>query len=203
MSDSDRPNRRPGGRSARVQEAVESAALELLLDGGRARLTMRAVAQAAGVAETTVYRRWPSTDHLTAAALLRLAGTDNPIPDTGSLDGHLTALLSQIVDLLTRPDVVRVVRSAASLDDDETSGAARAAFFTSRFAASSAIVERAAERGELPATTDPYRVIETLVAPAYMRALLGNRTFDDRFVADSVAFTIAGARAFDAEPPRT
>ena len=202
VSDTKQPTRRTGGRSARVQEAVETAALKLLLSGGRTGLTMRAVAQEAGVAETTVYRRWPSTDHLTAAALLRLADTDNPIPDTGSLEGDLSALLTQVVDLLSRPEVIRVVRSAAALDDEATVSQARTAFFSGRFAASSVIVERAVLRRELPSTADPYRVIETLVAPAYMRALLGNRTFDDQFVADSVAYALAGARAFGTEPPR-
>jgi AcrR family transcriptional regulator len=202
VPDTKPPLRRTGGRSARVQEAVETAALKLLLSGGRIGLTMRAVAQEAGVAETTVYRRWPSTDHLVAAALLRLADADNPIPDTGSLEGDLSELLTQIVDLLSRPEVIRVVRSAAALDGATTVDEARSTFFSNRFAASSVIVERAVDRRELPSTADPYRVIEALVAPAYMRALLGNRTFDDRFIADSVAYTLAGAGAFDTEQPR-
>ena len=66
------PRRRPGGRSARVQDAVAQAALTQLLDVGYQGLTIRGVAQAAGVAETTVYRRWPTINHLTAAALLKL-----------------------------------------------------------------------------------------------------------------------------------
>ncbi|MDR2279566.1 MAG: TetR/AcrR family transcriptional regulator, partial [Gordonia sp. (in: high G+C Gram-positive bacteria)] len=162
MSDTRQPTRRTGGRSARVQGAVEAAALKLLLSSGRTGLTMRAVAKEAGVAETTVYRRWPSADHLVSAALLSLADADNPIPDTGSLEGDLSALLTQIVNLLRRPEVIRVVRSAAALDGGITVDEARTAFFSSRFAASSVIVERAVARGELPAATDPYRVIESL-----------------------------------------
>ncbi|WP_312870452.1 TetR/AcrR family transcriptional regulator [Gordonia asplenii] len=197
MPDATTPARRTGGRSARVQDAVEAAALELLLDVGYSGLTMRAVAQAAGVAETTIYRRWPTVDHLTAAALLRLAAVDNPIPDTGSIEGDLHALLTQIVALLNRPRVLRVVRSAAALDDDSTGSirAARSAFFDHRFATATSIVERAIGRHELPADTDAYQLIEAISAPAYMRALLGNRPIDDDFIAATVAYALAGARA--------
>ncbi|GEE03766.1 TetR family transcriptional regulator [Gordonia spumicola] len=175
--------------------------MRLLLENGHSNLTIRAVAQAAGVAETTVYRRWPSVGHLIAAALLRLTATDNPIPDTGSVEDDLATLLSQIVALLTRPDVMRVVRSAAAIDDGGAFAATRAAFFDARFTASAAIVERAVARGQLPAGTDSHRLIETLVAPAYMRALLGSRGFDDDFVDSSVAATLHG---FDGRtgPPR-
>lgn len=188
--------RRTGGRSARIQEAVETAALALLLEVGYAGLTLRGVAKEAGVAETTVYRRWPTVNHLAVAALLRMAALDNPAPDTGSIEGDLRALLSQIVDLLNRPEVLRVVRSAVAMDDEDGAvSAARTAFFDTRFAAATPIVERAVGRAELRGDTDPYRLIEALVAPAYMRALLGNRPIDDAFVDSSVAFTLAAVGA--------
>ncbi|MFM9376498.1 TetR/AcrR family transcriptional regulator [Gordonia sp. VNK21] len=196
MVTSPQPVRRTGGRSARVSEAVESAALDLLLDVGYSGLTIRGVAKAAGVAETTVYRRWPTINHLTAAALLRLAALDNPVPDTGNLEGDLTALLSQICDLLSRPEVLRVVRSAAAVEGDDPSVTeARAAFFDSRFAAATPIVDRAVARGEIPSSTDGYQLIEILVAPVYLRAVLGNRPIDGSMIGVSVAYALAGARS--------
>lgn len=176
---------------------MEAAALEQLLEVGYAGLTMRGVAKAAGVAETTVYRRWPTVNHLAVAALLRMAALDNPAPDTGSVEGDLRALLRQIVDLLDRPEVLRVVRSAVAMDDDPDGAvnAARTAFFENRFAAAAPLVEQAVSRAELPAGIDPYQLIESLVAPAYMRALLGNRPIDEAFIDSTVAFTLAAARA--------
>lgn len=193
MSEASSPTRRPGGRSARVHEAVSEAALAQLLEVGYPRLTIRGVAQAAGVAETTVYRRWPTVEHLVAAAVLRLADQDNPIPDTGTLEGDLRTLLTQIVALLDRPDVLRVVRSAAALDDDESVLAARNAFFGSRFRQASSIVTRAIDRGELSADADPHLIIETLVAPAYVRAVLASTPLDDELVDHSVRIALAAA----------
>ena len=185
--------RRTGGRSARVQEQVEGAALALLLDVGYSGLTIRAVAQAAGVAETTVYRRWPTVDDLTSAALLRLAADDNPIPDTGALASDLRSLMAQVVDLLERPEVLRVVRSAVIAEGDAACHARRT-FFEKRFEASAVIVERAIGRDELPPDTDGFRLVESLVAPVYMRVLLGHREIDDDIVESSIDRTLKAFR---------
>lgn len=188
MPETPSPKRRPGGRSARVGDAVTQTALEHLLTLGYSGLTIRGVARAAGVAETTIYRRWPTVDHLAAAALRRLAEQENPLPDTGTLAGDLRLLLTQIVELLERPEVLRVVRSAAGLEDDEEGviQSARAAFFEARFANAAAIVQRASARGEIPGGVDAHLIIEVLVAPAYLRALLESRPIDDALIDFSV-----------------
>ncbi|EGD53723.1 transcriptional regulator, TetR family protein [Gordonia neofelifaecis NRRL B-59395] len=142
-----------------------------------------------------MYRRWPTVDHLAAAALLKLTEADNPLPDTGALDSDLHALLSQIVDLLNRPEILRVVRGVAALNDDGPASSAKAAFFDARFADATRLIDRAVERGELPPGVDADRTIETLAAPAYMRALLENQPLDADLIDSSVAIAIAGARA--------
>lgn len=197
VDESRTPRRRPGGRSARVEDAVAQAALDHLLEAGYQGLTIRGVAQAAGVAETTVYRRWPTVNHLTAAALLKLAETDNPLPDTGTLEGDLRGLLAQIVALLNRPEVLRVVRSAAALDpdDDGSVAAGKSAYFGARFANASLLVERAIGRDEIAGDTDPDLLIEALVAPAFMRALLENRPLDDQLVDSSVGIVLGALKS--------
>src|SRR4051794_32255220 len=95
---------RPGGRSERVRVAVLRAALEQLLARGYDALSVGEVAESAGVAVTTVYRRWPTKAELAAAALGEFAAAANPMPDSGDLERDLRALLAQIVDLLRRPD---------------------------------------------------------------------------------------------------
>ncbi|MFG3122037.1 TetR-like C-terminal domain-containing protein [Streptomyces sp. NPDC048201] len=190
--------RRPGGRTARNRENVLRATAEVLLREGYERLTIARVAAAAQVAETTVYRRWPSKAHLAADALSELARTGNPIPDTGTLEGDLRALLGQVVALVERPKVRRVVLTIVSLaaDDDEVV-AAKAAFWEARFAGAAAIVARAVERGELAPDTDPYELIEVLAAPAYFRLLVTGRPLDDRLVDRSVELALSrqGIRA--------
>jgi AcrR family transcriptional regulator len=186
---------RTGGRSARVRKAVLDAALALLLERGYDGLSIAEVAQIAEVAETTVYRRWPTKAVLAAAAIGELAAAENPLPDTGSLEGDLTALLTQIVDLLRRPEIERVARASVALSSDDPDQAqARTAFYRMRAAGSAQVAVRAIERGELPAETDPEAVIEQLVAPAYLRLLLTGGPLDDTLVTDSVRRTLAAFR---------
>lgn len=53
-----------------------------LLERGYDGLSLSEVAKAAGVAETTVYRRWPTKAALAAAALLQFAAVENPLPSS-------------------------------------------------------------------------------------------------------------------------
>jgi AcrR family transcriptional regulator len=180
---------RPGGRSERVRVAILDAALAQLMSDGYDALSIGRVAKAAGVAETTVYRRWPTSADLAASALAHLAHTENPIPDTGSLAGDLRAILRQIIDLISRPDVERIVRTSAALDT--TAAETRKSFWENRLASSAAIVESAVTRGELAAGTDPGEVMEFLVAPAYLRLLLLDRPLDADLLETSVRRTLA------------
>lgn len=186
--------RRPGGRSERIRTAVLEAALSQLALHGYDGLSIAAVAREAGVAETTVYRRWPTPAVLAAAAVAHLAHTDNPIPDTGSLEEDLRALLAQVAELLARPGTEQILRAAAALDRNHPDAArARTAFWDSRFTGSQVIVERAVRRTELAEDSDPYAVIECLVAPLYFRVLLTDRSIDTDFLEDCVQRTL---RAF-------
>ncbi|MFE5882987.1 TetR-like C-terminal domain-containing protein [Streptomyces hydrogenans] len=188
----EKPGRqRPGGRTARNRENVLRATADLLLSEGYEQLTIARVAAAAEVAETTVYRRWPSKVHLVADALSELARVENPIPDTGTLEGDLRALLDQVITLVERPEVQRVILTVVSLAaDDEEVVRAKDAFWEARFAGAAGIVNRAVARGELPPDTDPYELIEDVAAPAYFRVLITGRPLDSRLVDRSVALAL-------------
>src|SRR5581483_7883463 len=76
-------------RSPAVDRALIAATLAILAEEGYARLSM------AGVSGTTLYRRWPSKEDLVGAALASLAPSLS-CPDTGTLAGDLTALLTDM-----------------------------------------------------------------------------------------------------------
>ncbi|MEU6559372.1 TetR-like C-terminal domain-containing protein [Nocardia nova] len=179
--------RRPGGRTARTRESVVRATTEILLGEGYEHLSIARVAAAAGVAETTIYRRWPTTHALAAEALADLARLEIPIPDTGSLESDLRALLTHTVRLIQRTEVQRIIRFAVNLDPGSGEFAeVKAYFWRAHFANATAIVTRAIERGELPQNTDSYDIIEDLVAVTYFRLLVTERPVDDRTIERSV-----------------
>src|SRR4051794_18513482 len=82
---------RPGGRTARVREAVLRAAGDALAERGFAHLDLADVARRAEVGRTTVYRRWGTVTGLVADLLTDMAEQSLPRAETGSLLGDLTA----------------------------------------------------------------------------------------------------------------
>ena len=94
----DEARRAPGRpRSARADEAIIEAVLDLMADGTTVEaLSMEAVAARAGVGKATIYRRWPNKESLIVDAIGSLKG---PLPElTGESirDDLLTLLRSTI-----------------------------------------------------------------------------------------------------------
>jgi AcrR family transcriptional regulator len=94
----DEARRAPGRpRSARADEAIIEAVLDLMADGTTVEaLSMEAVAARAGVGKATIYRRWPNKEALIVDAIGALKG---PLPElTGeSIRADLLALLSSTI----------------------------------------------------------------------------------------------------------
>jgi AcrR family transcriptional regulator len=91
----DRPVERRRGK--KLEDAVLDAAWTELLDNGYASFTIEAVASRAGTSRTVLYRRWPSREDLTVAAI-RHNRLKHPVdvPNTGSVRDDLISLLQQI-----------------------------------------------------------------------------------------------------------
>ncbi|MFC9472421.1 MULTISPECIES: TetR/AcrR family transcriptional regulator [Nocardia] len=185
------PRKRTGGRSARVRDAVLTATLEQVTEHGIEGLTIGDVAARAGVAETTIYRRWGTRTALIAEAVTELAAVGNPAPDTGSLRSDLAVLAGQVSDLISRPGMARLVGTTVALSSDPEVDAARRKFWNDRFERSSQVITNAVARGELPASVNPRAVLETLSAPLYFRLLVGEQAIDDVFIARCIDDTLA------------
>jgi AcrR family transcriptional regulator len=67
-----RRQRNPRGQGERLREEIIDAALDLVADTGNlAQLSLRAVAKRAGITAPSIYRHFPSLDHLAAAVVER------------------------------------------------------------------------------------------------------------------------------------
>jgi AcrR family transcriptional regulator len=186
--------RRPGGRSARVRAAVLRATLNALLDGAADDLSIREVAQRAGVHETSIYRRWGTRANLILDAVLSEIEAAVPIPDTGSLRGDLLDLLTAIAAFITTP-VGQVLLRLALRNDLPESQDVRERFWAERFTTGQTVLERAQARGELRPGLDYRLVTETLVGTLYARLLLTRGPIDDTLVAQVVDLILAGIAA--------
>ena len=185
------PRRRTGGRSARVREAVLGAAFDELRVVGFESLSIDEVARRAGVHKTTVYRRWPTKADLVADVALAHADDHVPLPDTGDLVTDLRSLARAVAANLEGTAATTRALVAASLTTDEGS-AGMHEFWTNRLAASTAIIERAVARGDVPDDTDAVLAIEMLVGPLWLRFLLTGEPIGHE-VADRLASQVARA----------
>src|SRR2546428_9132727 len=89
--------RRGRPRSVVVDEAILSAAIDVLADVGYARLTMDDVATRARVGKASLYLRWPNKVSLVSEALRHRAAVAPPVPDTGTLRNDMRTFLRALL----------------------------------------------------------------------------------------------------------
>jgi AcrR family transcriptional regulator len=187
---------RPGGRTARTRAAVLQAVIDELNDTGYADATVERVAERAGVAKTTIYRRWGNLNGLLADLMAEHAAREIRVPDEGSLEADLHALANGVLGSLRVPALRTafgvLVKEAGA---DPAVRELLSGFLAGRFAAMAVIIDRAVARGELPEHTDAAGVLGTVTSVIYYRLyVLGEPVSQD--IADSAAATaLAAARA--------
>jgi len=195
-------HRGPGRpRDVRADRAILDATLELAGTVGLGGLTMDAVAAKAGVSKATIYRRWSSKESLVLDAWMACF-SDDSIPDTGTVEADLVILLGGLRDNISMGLLARVLPQmvAASQVNEELADAYRQ-FVAQRRRRTVVVLERAMERGELPAGIDLDFVQDLLSGPLFYRTLMSGAVSDDDVVATVVETVLAGVRV-RADAPR-
>ncbi|NUO97518.1 MAG: TetR/AcrR family transcriptional regulator [Nonomuraea sp.] len=187
---------RPGGRTARVREAVLRAAGDALAEKGFDGLDLAEIARAAGVGKTTVYRRWGTPGALAADLLQDMAERSLPRSRNGDIGEDLRDNARLVVRTLTDPRQGRLFKAlvAASLCDEQAARALHR-FYAVRVEEWAGCVTDAVGRGDLPAGTDPHRVIAVVSAPLYYALLNTGEQLDDTAADRAAAVALAAARA--------
>ncbi|MFI6179995.1 TetR/AcrR family transcriptional regulator C-terminal ligand-binding domain-containing protein [Nonomuraea sp. NPDC051191] len=187
---------RPGGRTARVREAVLQAAGDTLAEKGFYGLDLGDIARLADVGKTTVYRRWGTPGALAADLLKDMAETSLPRARNGSVAEDLRDNARLVVKTLTDPRQGRLFKAliAASLCDEEAARALHR-FYAVRIEEWSGCVTDAIGRGELPSGADPRRVIAAVSAPLYYALLNTGEALDEAAADRAAAAALAAARA--------
>jgi AcrR family transcriptional regulator len=186
--------RRPGGRSARVRSSVLKAFLEELADVGYASISFDGIAERAGVHKTTLYRRWPNRDALMREAARELSANGSSVPDSGAFRDDLLSLARKVAANLRSPLAEAMLRAvvAQAPSDPELAELARS-YWRARVDLAADTVRRAVERAEVPLSTDPHLLIESLMGPIYLRALVMQEPVDEAYIDRLVDETVARA----------
>ena len=215
------PTRPAPGRppDAALDAAILRETLAVLAEAGYERLSVEAVARRAGTAKTSVYRRWPTKDALVLAALRGYLARPEPAPPAaskaqpgGTLRADLLAHARRLAALLT-PERAAVFAGLllAMRTNPALAAAVRAQLVERELGAMTAILERAAQRGEAGGGPPVALFAQVLPSLLFTRLVVLDAPVDDRFltmVVDEVLVPLLGAarrprpRRRRATPPR-
>lgn len=153
-------------RVARSKASIIEATVELLVEGGLADLSVDAIAERAGVSKATIYRHWDTRQQVVMEALMALK-REEPIPDTGSLRDDLVQMLTSIANHLGTPSASIYSMLCGIAEHDAELAEMRRTFSAARRGAMLSLLQRAVERGDLPAELDVELFIGRLVGPLF------------------------------------
>ena len=184
-------------RSDQVEQAILHAASDLLAERGLDAMTIEDVATRAGVGKSSIYRRWPTKGTLALDAFLIDFLTQQPPVDNGSLEVDLREALTQwsnaVVGTPTGRALVGLI-AAAQFDSDLSEGWIERVMTPVR-EQHRMMVERAIERGEIPADADVDVIMDLLYGAAYHRLLQGHLAITTQFI-ELVARMVANGAKF-------
>jgi AcrR family transcriptional regulator len=190
----------PRGRAKRTERAILQATREVLIEVGVSGLTVEGVAARAGVAKTTVYRRWGSKEELALAVLLEVAEEIVAVPDLGNVRDELIAFVNGAVRILRETLMGRVMQGLVS--DFATNAGLGQAFreqiVSMRLAEVRHLLERGIERGEVRPDVDVALVHELLFGPVNYRLLLTGGELDGQLAERIVDAVLPGVSSENA-----
>jgi AcrR family transcriptional regulator len=184
----------PSSRAKRTDVAILEATRELLVEVGVHGLTVEGVAARAGVAKTTVYRRWSSKEDLALAVLLEMAEEVVAVPDLGNIRDELISFVDGAVRILGRTLMGRVMQGLVSdFATNEALGEAfREQIVSMRLAEVRMLLDRGIERGEVRPDVDIALVHELLFGPVNYRLLLTGGKLDGQLAERIVDAVLPG-----------
>lgn len=165
---------------------ILDAALDVLAESGYERMTIDMVATRAKAGKATLYRRWASKAELVidAVACMKNAGIDLAnLPDTGTLRGDLLASIKppSIEDGDRKIHVMAGLMSMISCDPGLWD-AVQSAIVEPRASANRLLLQRAIDRGEIPADCDTEKLSLLVTSMAMYRTMVQRKSANREFL---------------------
>jgi AcrR family transcriptional regulator len=185
-----RPAPRVDRRSSETHDAILAAAQRLVRRHGYNRVTIEAIAAAAGAGKQTIYRWWPSKAALYLELYEGLVAERKLQFDTGSVAGDLRFFMRRLFRILTATPARAILTGliAETQSDAEVAKALMTHLVRGRRHMIRGIFERGQSRGEIRGDADIDFAVDLISGAVWFRLLLG-QTLDARF-ADKLASQI-------------
>lgn len=179
-------------RVIRSRAAVMDAAIALFVDGGINGVTIEAVAARAAVAKTTIYRHWPSRQHLLMDVFRHFdhrfdppSSTDPPVEQLKDLSRQLAVTLTSREWQRALPALLDVTRRIDEFAGEHGMGIPGAGSMSRAIAV-------LIERDILPRDTPVGEVLVQIVGPLTLGAIFAPEQIADDFVDRLVERLILG-----------
>ncbi len=188
MSVPTKADRRPGRpRDQAVDAAILDATVDLLAEQGFLALSVEAVAARAGVAKTTVYRRWPGKNELVMDALCDMKGLTLDLPGE-SVRGDLLHVLHRMRTLWVTGRFGSLMRRLAAdgIERPDLYREFRSRFVAPRQAVMRSIIERGIADGSIREDIDVQWMIALLISPIVTAVM----THQNRVTRQQIDFTV-------------
>lgn len=198
VSEESVPLRKGRPRDERIDEDITAVALDLLSAEGFERFSVEAVALRAGVAKTTVYRRFPTRNDLIVGALLRLNDELPPPPAAGPVRDRLVSVLHGIRRRTTESVRGRILLQVVSegLRDPALADLVHQRVLAPRRQVLRDVIADAIASGELRADVEVDTVVPVLVGPMlYLGMWSGSAVTKGVTVESVVDLVLAGLTA--------
>lgn len=175
-------------RDNALDTAINDATESVLLSDGYAAVNIDRVAKLAGTTRAAIYRRAKTRGELVVGLLVTRFGSD-PAPDSGELRQDLVLLQQLQRDFFSHPVIKAGLAGALSdfTTDDNLGDVFYEQFMAPRRRSVAAMLDRAADRGEIPPVAQPAVVSDLLTGPLVLRAVLPTiGPIDDALLAATV-----------------
>jgi AcrR family transcriptional regulator len=189
-------------RSAAADAAILAATRDALVELGWSKLTMGDVSARAGVAKTTLYRRWAGKNELVVDAVAELFDALE-LPDRGSLEADIEYVVLQFAELLHRPEAKTALMAvvAESTRDAALRDRIRSAIVDRQKHLVVLGRQRAQARGELPPEEDDALaggatdlIFDVIAGTVVHRALVSAEPVDEGWVSMFTALLMHGLK---------
>ena len=194
------PRGRPRDRHADAK--ILKATMCLLEQHGFRAVTLEGIAEEAGVARTTVYRRWPNKAAIVMDAFLtqvapRIAFPEHPVAV------ERLRLQMQLLARAFRQEPGLLIRAliAEAQFDEELRAAVHDGWIAKRRASAKAIIEGAILAGELPNDANADALLDALYGGLYYWLFIDHEVLTEAYV-DSIFATVLGPLSHTAQSKR-
>ncbi|MFJ9371474.1 TetR/AcrR family transcriptional regulator C-terminal ligand-binding domain-containing protein [Nocardia sp. NPDC101769] len=182
-------------RGVKLRQAVLDATMAQVEAVGIDEVRIAEVAAAAGVHETSIYRRWKTLPRLLADALVSRTEAEVPIPDTGSVRTDLVWFTTALARFVATPTGSAMVRGVVLHGGDPEVADVRQEYWRRRLAVAEDIVRRGQARGEVDTDADPALVVLSLGGLIHIHATHLGRDLTPAEIDKAVRMIVDGIAA--------